>query len=96
MGIRRQGRTLGCTSSGTSPLGNVFVSGFDDRVRVAPIVQPENLCGREPQPGVEEQKHPVSPEIHKRVVAWLLPPSDFRDVVGGSRGTIAEDRPKVP
>lgn len=45
-----------------------------DMVRVATVVQPKNSRGREPQLGVEKQKHPVLAEIDKRAVSWLLPP----------------------
>lgn len=48
------------------------------------VVQPENLCGREPQLGVEEQKHPVLAEIDKRAVSWLLPPVMSRSSHGHS------------
>lgn len=46
-----------------------------DRVRVATVVKPENLCVREPELGIEEQKYPVLAEIHKRAVSSLLPPA---------------------
>ena len=55
-----------------------YVVGMDligDRVRGTTVVQTENLFGREPQLGVEEQKHPILAEIHERTVSWLLPPA---------------------
>lgn len=59
------------------------VIGDDDGVRVTAVVEAEDLFRRETQLGIQKQKHPVLPEIHERVVAWLFPP--FVPCVGQGR-----------